>query len=81
VLTLIIIGLIVIAARVVGLYLWPYAPCRKCQGSSRNPGSKKERYGQCGRCGGTGRRTRLGANTVHRGRVALAERRRKEGSK
>jgi DnaJ-class molecular chaperone len=60
---------------VVTLYLWPYAPCRKCEGSGRNPGSKRGRFGQCRKCKGAGRRIRFGARTVHRGRVALAERR------
>lgn len=58
----------------VSLYLWPFAPCRKCEGSGRNPGSKRKRFGQCRRCGGSGKRIRLGARTVHRGRVALADR-------
>lgn len=74
-LTLVILGLAALAGWVVSLYLWPFAPCRKCDGSGRNPGSKKKRYGQCRRCEGTGRRTRFSARTVHRGRVALAERR------
>jgi DnaJ-class molecular chaperone len=74
-LTLVLVALLAVAVRVVTLYLWPYAPCRKCEGSGRNPGSKRGRFGQCRRCEGAGRRIRLGARTVHRGRVALAERR------
>ena len=68
-------GLVLFGVLVASLYLWPFAPCRKCDGSGRNPGSKRKRYGQCRRCEGAGRRIRLGARAVHRGRVSLAERR------
>lgn len=74
-LTLVLIILLALGARAVTVYLWPYAPCRKCEGSGRNPGSKRKWFGQCRRCDGAGRRIRFGARTVHRGRVALAERR------
>lgn len=74
VLTLFVIGLAALAGWVVSLYLWPYAPCGKCQGSGRNPGSNSKRHGQCRRCLGAGKRIRPGAKTVHRGRVALADR-------
>lgn len=73
-LTLVIIGLIAFGGWVASLYLWPFAPCGKCEGSGRNPGSNGKRFGQCRRCKGAGRRIRIGARTVHRGRVALAER-------
>jgi len=74
-LTAFLAGLVLFGVLVGSLYLWPFAPCWKCEGSGRNPGSKRKRYGQCRRCGGAGRRIRLGARTVHRGRVSLAERR------
>ena len=77
-LTLVLFGLIGFAGYVVSLYLWPFAPCRKCEGSGRNQGSNRKRYGQCRRCKGAGRRIRIGAKTVHRGRVALADRKRKK---
>jgi len=76
--TVILWGVIGFAVWVASLYLWPFAPCWKCGGSGRNPGSKKV-YGQCRRCTGTGRRIRLGARMVHQGRVSLAERRRARG--
>jgi DnaJ-class molecular chaperone len=78
VLTLVILGLIALAGRVVSLYLWPFAPCRKCEGTGRNLGSNSKRYGQCRRCEGAGRRIRPGARTVHRGRVALADRKKRK---
>ena len=74
-LTLIILGLVALGWWVYHVYRHPFGPCWKCDGSGRNPGSKRKRYGQCRRCGGAGRRIRLGARTVHRGRVSLAERR------
>lgn len=77
--TLLVIALGALACWVASLYLWPFAPCRKCEGSGRNRGSDGKRYGQCRRCEGSGRRTRFGARAVHRGRVSLAERRRERG--
>jgi hypothetical protein len=61
--------LIIIAAAVIAYGRWrlslrrhPYAPCRWCVGrSGRNPGSNRERWGKCRKCGGTGKRLRLGA--------------------
>ena len=72
--TLLLVVLLLIVWRAVTLYVWPYAPCRKCEGSGRNAGSDRKRFGQCRRCMGAGRRIRFGARTVHRGRVALADR-------
>jgi hypothetical protein len=40
---------------------WPYTKCRKCEGTQKNEGSNKERWGKCPECGGTGRRLRWGA--------------------
>lgn len=47
------------------LYLWPFAPCRKCGGDGTNAGSNRRRFGNCRRCGGTRRRRRLGSVAVH----------------
>jgi hypothetical protein len=61
----------------VSLYAWPYRPCWKCSGRGRNKGSNKRRFGTCTRCGGTGRRRRIGTRLVHRSVLSvLAERRR-----
>ena len=76
--TIVLLSLIAAVVWVASLYLWPFAPCGKCHGSGRNRGSNpRKRYGQCRRCKGAGRRNRIGAKTVHRGRVSLAERKRK----
>lgn len=72
----IVFGIIGLGFWAGSLYLWPFAPCFKCKGTGRNRGSKRGgRYGECRRCQHTGQRIRLGAKTVHRGRVSLAERR------
>lgn len=55
------------------LYLWPFGPCLHCSGTGRNAGSSGKRYGECRRCKGSGRRRRLGAKTIHRGAVSLAD--------
>jgi hypothetical protein len=69
---LILIGLLAAAGYAGSPYLWPFRPCMRCKGSGRNPGSNKKRFGQCRRCGGAGRLRRIGAKTIHRGRVSLA---------
>ena len=50
----------------VSVWLYPFAPCRRCSGSGKVPGSNKDRWGTCGRCAGTGRRHRFGARTDRR---------------
>ena len=64
--TLALLALAATAVYVVSLYVHPFRPCSRCQGSSRNKGSSRKRFGQCGRCAGTGRRQRIGSRTVHK---------------
>ena len=79
----VLIILLAIAAWAGSLYLWPFRPCMKCGGSGRNKGSSRKRFGECRRCQGSGRRRRLGARTIHRGAVSLADkaRQRKAGKR
>jgi hypothetical protein len=70
---LVLLGLAAIAAWAGSLWLWPFGPCMRCKGSGRNAGSTSQRHGECRRCKGSGRRRRVGARTVHRGAVSLAE--------
>ena len=63
---LFLIGCGLLIAWAVSLYLWPFGPCRRCSGSGTSRGSNRKRFGDCGRCGGTRRRQRLGSKTVHR---------------
>ena len=74
---LILLGLAAIAVYAGSLYLWPYRPCGRCKGTGRNSGSTSKRFGECRRCGGSGRLRRIGAKTIHRGAVSLADRARK----
>jgi DnaJ-class molecular chaperone len=67
-----------LACWAVSLYLWPLRPCGKCKGSGRNAGSNPQRFGECKRCGGSGRRQRFGSRTVHRQMLAV---RREHGRK
>jgi hypothetical protein len=71
----------VFAVWVISLYPCPFAPCLRCHGSGRGRIRSRRAFGECGRCKGTGRRIRPGAKTVHRGRVSLAERKRKGKSR
>ena len=45
----------------LSLRLWPYARCRRCNRSGTNWGSDRDRWGPCRKCGGSGKRRRLGA--------------------
>lgn len=61
---------LIIAAAAIGylvhLYAWPFKPCGRCHGSARNRGSSRRAFGSCKRCGGTGRRQRIGSRQLHR---------------
>jgi hypothetical protein len=70
---IVLITLLGIGAYAGSLYLWPFRPCVRCNGTGRNKGSTRKRYGECKRCRGSGRRRRLGARTIHRGAVSLAD--------
>jgi len=80
---LILFGLLAVLGYLGSLYLWPFRPCMRCGGTGRNKGSSRKRFGECRRCKGNGRKRRLGAKTIHRGAVSLADkaRARKKGGK
>jgi hypothetical protein len=69
----VLIILLAIGAYAGSLYLWPFRPCIRCGGTGRNKGSSRRRFGECRRCKGSGHRRRLGARTIHRGAVSLAD--------
>ncbi len=59
------VALIVMAAVGAGGYyislrIWPETSCKRCDGTGRNRGSTKKRFGKCKRCAGSGRKPRLG---------------------
>lgn len=76
-LTLLGLGALVVVGDVVSLWLWPFAPCRKCSGSGTNSGSNRSRFGLCRKCGGTRRRERFGARHVNRALRAARDRRKR----
>ena len=71
---IVIFALIAAVVWTVSRYLWPYAPCRRCRGSGKNTGSRRRRYGDCGKCGGSGRRRRIGARAVNRAAQDISKR-------
>lgn len=59
---IIIAGVLAIwGARTLSLFLWPYSKCLWCRGKGRNLGSNSDRWGNCFRCGGAGKKLRRGA--------------------
>lgn len=48
-------------ARSLSLRFWPYGKCFWCRGKGRNLGSNSDRWGDCIRCGGSGKKLRRGA--------------------
>jgi len=63
--------LLIVAALLVLRWLWhawfhPMAPCGRCGGSGRNPGSTGKRWGPCRRCKGSGSRQVRGSKQLHR---------------
>ena len=67
----ILLGLAAAVVYAGSLYVWPFRPCGRCNGSGKNKGSTRRRFGQCSSCKGSGRRRRIGARTVHRGVINL----------
>jgi hypothetical protein len=65
---LILIGGAVVwaAAYLIGCKIWPFEPCPGCDGSGRNAGSNRKRWGTCRDCEGKGRRERWGVRFVNR---------------
>ena len=61
--TQVLIALAAIAGYALFLLVKPEKTCRSCRGW----GAKGRRRSYCTRCGGTGKRFRLGARLVHRG--------------
>lgn len=58
--------LVYAGAYLVSLRFWPYTRCGSCDGSGRNAGSNRDRWGGCRKCGGSGRKERFGVRFVRR---------------
>lgn len=63
---LLILAAIIGVCYYVSLRIWPYRPCRRCEGGGRNAGSNRRRFGTCPACGGSGRKLRTGARMLER---------------
>jgi hypothetical protein len=61
-----LIAVVALAVWAGSLYVWPFGPCGRCNGTGLNRGSNARRFGTCRRCGGTRRVQRRGSRTVHR---------------
>lgn len=65
-----LVALAIIVLAVLGwlasLWLWPYAPCRKCGGEGTSAGSNRKRFNMCRKCRGSRRRERFAARYVNR---------------
>ncbi|HET9969818.1 MAG TPA: hypothetical protein VFQ68_16405 [Streptosporangiaceae bacterium] len=61
-----VVALVLGAAYVVSLKIWPETYCRRCEGGGRNAGSNRKRFGRCRACGGSGRKPRLGTRMITR---------------
>jgi hypothetical protein len=50
------------------LFIWPFTNCGRCKGGGRNAGSNRRWFGACRKCGGSGRKERLGVRLFRRRR-------------
>lgn len=50
----------------ISLRFWPYTACKRCNGTGRNGGSNRSRWGVCRRCNGSGKRERLAHRMLNR---------------
>jgi hypothetical protein len=48
------------AVYALGCYVWPFANCRRCDGSGKRRSPSGRAFRLCRRCKGTGRRLRIG---------------------
>jgi hypothetical protein len=63
---------IVVLAVCVGLYvlhglIWPYTACPACQGGKHHYSPTGKNWRNCGKCGGSGKKTRLISRLLGRG--------------
>lgn len=64
--TLLAVGFVLVGLYFLSCRVWPNARCRPCSGTGRGAGSNRKRWNNCGTCGGSGRRLRLGARLFFR---------------
>lgn len=58
---LIVAGLLIAVIRyVIHCAIWPYAACRRCDGSGKRRSPNRRAWRDCRRCRGSGKRLRVG---------------------
>ena len=68
------VGLLLILAAIVtvgylfGCWLWPFATCRRCQGTGKRRSPFGRSFALCRRCDGDGRRLRIGRRFLNAAR-------------
>lgn len=65
-LTIFAVALVLGGGYYLSVRLWPYTKCGRCSGTGKNAGSTGKRWGNCRRCGGSGRRFRFGTRLFFR---------------
>lgn len=58
--TLLLLALAALAVYVAACAWWPFAACRRCEGTGKRRSPTGKAWRPCGRCGGNGRRVRAG---------------------
>lgn len=58
--TLTLLAAVWLALYVLACVVWPFAACRRCDGTGKRRSPSGRAWRPCGRCGGAGRRVRLG---------------------
>jgi hypothetical protein len=59
---------VLIALYAAACWLWPFARCRRCDGSGKRPSPSGRAWRRCDRCRGSGEWLRLGARVLGSGR-------------
>lgn len=57
---LVVVGLSLLTGYTLVCVIWPYASCRRCDGSGKSLSPSGKAFRDCRRCRGSGRRVRLG---------------------
>jgi hypothetical protein len=71
--------LLLAGAYVVSLRVHPWVACRRCKGGRVHGAFWSRAFGECGACGGRGRRPRLGVRVFQRERASLLDGRKRKG--
>lgn len=70
---LVAIAITALAVYALGCWAWPFASCRRCDGSGKRRSPSGRAFRLCPRCKGTGRRLRIGRRVWNYARRLRAE--------